>query len=133
MGSANISFASGPGSGAHLDVRLHETGLGNGLTLIVNAGSSRAYARFDLLFSLHRAFGQGPILGLDFDAIAHFVNYSIPGVPPFGATLDSGGAYRFDLPPGSTPAGIASDNVAVVEDLSNPALALVTRVLEFDT
>lgn len=136
MGLPNTQFADGPGDGAAPDVRLYETGEGDGMTLVVNAGMPLAGANYYLLFSLVRSDGAGPVAGLALDSLSNFATWTLSGIPPLRATLDSEGSCRFDIPRASLPPGLRTDNIVLIQgpvSLALPFGAIRTQVLEFDT
>lgn len=129
MGAANIGFDGEQGRGDSVDARLSTPGLGTGLTCIVNAGSQHSGARWGFLYTHGHTQANGPILGLDIDAVINYLDLDAVGFFP---QLDSSGSARIDLPFGSIPAGYDSDAVVIV---LTPAgqIALYTDVLRFDT
>jgi hypothetical protein len=132
MGAANGSStpAGPPGLGDILDVRLNETGAGQGFSAIINAGSSAANLTFNFLVSTTHSSGVGPFFGLGGDALSNlFLFYN---VPPWSGVLDANGSARIDLNPGSLPSGVDADFLFVLQD---PLGSVVRRtaILEFDT
>lgn len=129
MGSANLAFVGPPGHADTLDVRLHE-GQGDGLTAILNAGTSSAGHAYNILFSFGHLDGNGPFLGLGPDALSNWL--ALLSLPPFSGALDSRGSARFDFPAGSVPPGFQSDNLFIT---LAPGFVLSKRtlILEFDT
>jgi hypothetical protein len=133
MGSHNTGtnvFAGLPGLGDQLDVRVGGTSPPGGVATIVNAGAAMAGKHFNL-FSSYGAHhgGQGPILGLGFDALTNWVN--LQGLAPWHATLDARGSYRFDLPPG-TLGSFDADHIAFITDPVSGAILRWTKILEED-
>jgi hypothetical protein len=136
MGSNNTNLAvsqAGNGlSGAFqdLDVRLTE-GLftGNGNSVIINAGPTRAGATYSFFISLVDLQGEGPVFGLGADAILNYLTFSV--IPPFTGTLDAQGSARYDFPIGTLPSGIHGECIFVL--LQSGQLAARTLVVPFDT
>jgi hypothetical protein len=133
MGTSNTTgggLTAIPNGERGLDVRLNATGLGQGMTVILNAGHDRAGYSWTFGFDVGHYEGQGPLLGLGPNALTNYLITSV--TPPFFGTLDNWGSARFDFPPGSAPAGIQADTIFF---LFNPqgALILYTPILEFDT
>jgi hypothetical protein len=132
MGSANVSTTlAGPGGHDDVyDVRLNETGLGNGFQAIMNAGPDAAGQTFNFLVSLGHNVGTGPFFGLGGDALANLATFY--NVPPFSGVLDAQGSGRIDLDPGLIPPGIDADFI-FVRQLPSAAVAALTYVLAFDS
>lgn len=132
MGSANASpnWGGPPGHGHPLDVRLNETGLGNGLTVIINAGASHSGKRWSFLFSPGHLNGTGIFFGLGADALANWL--AISNVPPWSGFLDGRGSARLDVAPNTVPAGLQTDDIFIIQD-SGGGLDLRTLVIEWDT
>jgi Concanavalin A-like lectin/glucanases superfamily/Lamin Tail Domain len=132
MGSSNASSSqSGPaGHDDVLDVRLNETGLGQGLQAIINAGGAAAGDTYNFLISIGHAGGNGPFFGLGPDALANIPAFY--NIPPFAGVLDAQGSGRIDFDPGILPPGIDADFIFVLQQPGG-AVSAVTRVLEFDT
>jgi hypothetical protein len=111
------------------DVRLHDTALHGGLTLIINAGAEHAGEAWSFTFTVGHLGGQGPIFGLGPTAIQNWL--VLGATPPWFGTLDSRGSARLDVSPGSIPPGLAADTIF----LTQSATGIVTSwtfVLEFD-
>jgi hypothetical protein len=136
MGSSNTNLVlseAGHGlSGAFqdLDVRVTE-GLftGDGNSVIINAGPTRAGATYSFFISLANLQGTGPMLGLGPDAILNYLTFSV--IPPFTGTLDAQGSARYDFPIGTVPSGIHGECIFVL--LQSGQLAARTLVVPFDT
>jgi hypothetical protein len=127
MGAPNVGRDGVAGRGEGLDVRLHETDLAGGLTLIVNAGTSESGSRWGFLYSIGRTTGTGPILGLDFDAVVNY--FAIQGAL---SPLDQRGSTRIDVPAGTFPAGVQVDSVFLVLSPTG-VLSAYTDLIQFDT
>ncbi len=129
MGSANSNWAiSGSIGTAHgLDVRLHDGGT-DGVTMIINAGSSRAGYRWSFLFSAGHLQGQGPFFGLGASAIANYTALST--TPPWFGFLDSEGSARLDIP--IIGPGFKSDDIFILQSPGGD-VAAVSEIIEFDT
>jgi hypothetical protein len=130
MGSFNPMWAGNPGLGDVLDVRMNETGLGNGLAIVINAGSANAGRRHSFFLSAGHAVGQGPFFGLGADAMSNWL--TIVATPPFSGVLDAAGSARVDLPSGSLPAGMAFDCIFILQDAAG-LLRARTAIVEYDT
>lgn len=133
MGTPNTAGAgltAFPSGERGLDVRLNATGLGQGMTAILNAGMARAGYSWTLAFDVGHYEGQGPIFGLGPNAINNLILAST--TPPFFGTLDNWGSARFDFPAGSVPTGIMIDTIFL---LLNPQGILIhyTPILEYDS
>ncbi len=130
MGLANSDVPGAINYDAGMDVRLNGTGLGGGLTLIINAGIDHAGERWSFTFSGGHLQGTGPIVGLGPDALD---NYAILNTtPPWFGFLDERGMARLDVPPLSVPVGIDTDDIFILQDASM-AVTAVSFILEFDT
>jgi hypothetical protein len=130
MGSENTAWVGNAGLGDILDVRLHDTAAGQGLTLIQNAGPARAGHAYSFFFSLGHLQGQGAFFGLGPDAISNWL--LVLASPPFSGLLDARGSARFDIPSGSFGTGLDLDCIFILQDLSGQ-LAARTAIIEFDT
>jgi hypothetical protein len=132
MGSANLSTTlAGPGGhGNSFDVRLNETGLGQGFQAIMNAGPAGSSQTWNFFVSIGHSGGVGPFFGRGPDAIANFPLFY--NVPPFSGSLDAMGSARFELNPGTFVPGIDADFI-FIRQLPGGALAARTLVLAFDT
>ncbi len=123
-GSVGIGTAAGP-----FGVRVNDTAAGQGLTIIMNGGSTMAGQAWSFTFSGGHLGGTGPVFGLGLDAIDNYLTLST--TPPWFGILDVDGSARLDAPPGIAPAGIQVDAIFIV--LNGGAIAAQTAVLEFDT
>lgn len=132
MGSPNTGFAAPVGAPGPMDVRLNQTGLGQGLTMLLNAGPQFAFRNYQVFFSGVHSNGVGPFFGLGADAAA--IAEVVFGVSPFAGTLNSQGAARIlDVPPGAAAPGLGTDNVVFLFDPLTFQVIGQTQVLEFDT
>lgn len=129
MGSANGAGASN-GLGDALDVRLNETGRGDGLAIIINAGAAYSGHKWSFLLTAGHLGGQGPFFGLGAEALQNWLVFSVS--PPWFGFLDARGSARVDLAPGTLPAGVGLDTLFILQDPGG-ALSAQTRVLAFDT
>lgn len=123
MGSANSGFSGSPGFGDPLSVRLHDDGSG-AIVILINAEAAAAGFGYGLLFSAYRLDGQGPFLGLGWDALSNYI--LLAGVPPFFGTLDAQAAARIDFDAPLLPPGLSWDFIFFV---TTPAGALHARTL----
>lgn len=131
MGSINAGWVGELGMSARLDVRANETALGNGMAIILNAGSSHAGERYSFLFSLGHQYGAGPLWGLGFDALANWL--TTVSSPVFSGTLGPRGEGRIDLPSGSLPGGLGADAIFILQDPANGNLLSRSPIVMFDT
>jgi hypothetical protein len=131
MGAPNApsTWAGGPGHGHPYDVRLSE-GVGDGLTLIINAGSARAGDTWSFLISVAPTLGTGPFFGLGQDALFNWFNVST--VPPWFGQLDANGSARLDVPAGGVPSGIHTEDIFLLQAPSGPVV-FMTKVIPYDT
>src|SRR6185503_16296747 len=113
-----------------LDVRLNGTGLGQGFSAIINAGSSSSGLQYNFVISTTHANGTGIFLGLGADALANIPAFY--HVAPFWGHLSAEGAARIEFPSGSLPPGIDADFIFFLQDASDQLVSR-TLVLEFDT
>jgi hypothetical protein len=131
MGFANGTGITGlPNGETQLDVRLNATGVGGGLTMIMNVGPEHAGSLWTFAFTHGHLEGTGPILGLGPDALVNYVILSM--TPPFFGVLDSKGAARLDVPSGTLPPGVATDNIFLIQN-NTGAITRITAILEWDT
>lgn len=130
MGSYNAMWVGAPGLGDVLDVRIHETSAGEGLTIILNGGSAAAGFLYSYFFSLGHASGTGPFYGLGQDAITNWL--IVLATPPFSGVLDGRGSARVDLPSGALPPGVDVDCIFILQSAAG-ALQRRTAILEYDT
>jgi hypothetical protein len=129
MGTANtVNGTFYLSTGTDLDVVLDGNG-GGGLTVIINAGSEYAGARWSFLLSFGHLQGTGPIFGLGPEAYSNWL--MLNSTPPWFGFLDSRGTARLDIPGGTVPPGLATDDIFILQDAQG-SLALWTGVLEFD-
>jgi hypothetical protein len=130
MGGVNLDFAGTQGLDSLLDVRMHESPLGEDLRLILNAGSFSSGRLYSFFFSLGHQNGTGPFFGLGFDALFNW--QLVLSSPPFSGSLDAAGSARVDLSAGTLPVGFDLDAIFILQE---PTGAFVTRtaILEFDT
>ncbi|MEZ6195279.1 MAG: hypothetical protein R3F20_06090 [Planctomycetota bacterium] len=70
--------------------------------------------------------GTGPFLGLAADVTLFDQLFSPQGAEPFHVLAGPAGTYAFTLPPGSIPAGLSLDYLAIAWDVPN-ALVTMTR------
>lgn len=130
MGSVNSDFTGVPGLGSILDVRFHESPLGDDLRMILNAGASSAGRFYSFFLSAGHQNSAGPFFGLGLDAL---LNWQIVlASPPFSGNLDNRGSARVDLAPSTLPPNLDLDLMFILQE---PTGSLVSRtaILEFDT
>ncbi len=133
MGSSNSAIFQipwFPSTAPQLDVRLNSTRTGGGLTMIINGGSAHAGRMWTFAFSGGHLNGTGPILGLGPDAVNNWLVTSV--TPPWFGVLDADGSARLDVPGGSVPPGLQTDDIFLLQDAT---LNFVhwTKVLQFDS
>ncbi len=117
-----------------LDVRLNATPYGTGITAIINAGPEHAGEKWSFTFSYGHILGAGPILGLNSEAVNHWLTISM--TPPFTGVLDQFGCARLDFPTASLPPGVDTDDLFLTQaNDGNPLspIVLLSPILEFDT
>jgi hypothetical protein len=132
MGSVNASSTWGglAGLGHKLDVRLSDGAGTGGISIIINAGLAYANHKWSFFVSGGHLNGLGPFFGLGPEALANWMVLS--QAPPWFGFLDARGSARLDLPPGTLPPGIDTDDIFILQDPAG-GLVLRTAVLEFDT
>jgi hypothetical protein len=132
MGAVNApaTYASLPGHGHRLDVRLNAALRGRGLAVIINAGPNLAGYRWSFLFTDGHRNGQGIFFGLGPTALSNWLILS--QTPPWFGTLDARGSARLDIPGLTLPTGLLTDDIFILQSPSG-ALSLRTAVIEWDT
>jgi hypothetical protein len=132
MGMSNSAGAPFwfPDSDVELDVRLHSTVGGGGLTMIINGGPTNEGLKWSFLLSGGHLNGAGPLLGLGADAFANWLIFST--TPPWFGNLDSRGSARLDAPSGILPPGVAFDTIFLLQRPDGVATTL-TKVLQYDS
>ncbi len=130
MGAYVPAWVGSPGLGDVLDVRLNETGMGDGMTIIINAGAATSGFRYSFFFSLGHLEGTGPFFGLGPEALENWIG--VLASPPFTGTLDLRGSARVDLASGSLPPGIQFDCIFILQTPSG-AYDRRTAILEYDS
>jgi hypothetical protein len=130
MGLANSGASGLGGPSGLLDVRLDETGRGDGMAIVINAGAAASGGRYSFLFSLGHIQGNGRFFGLGDDALINWLMVLV--TPPLSGFLDAQGSARVDLPPLSLPPGLQADCIFVLEQPPG-WLAALTPIVEYDT
>lgn len=128
MGLPNVLLDGPAGRPSRLDVRLAPSYGDGSLSFIVDAGSARAGHDWGFMVSPGHLGGNGPILGLDFDAIDAWMAFDALG---FFVPLDADGTTRVDVPAGTLPAGMQLDAVVFLIDGAR-RLSDYSGVLRFD-
>jgi hypothetical protein len=137
MGSSNNAFPQPnwtPSNDVQMNVRLNATALGGGIAAIIYAGQDHAGEKWTFGFSYGHINGSGPIIGLGPEAVDNWLITSV--TLPFYGFLDSRGAARLDIAPGTLPPGIDTDDVFLLQVNDGTQFAPLTAntfVLEFDT
>ncbi len=134
MGASNTQATANPfwypSTLPQLDVRLNSTRAGGGLTMIINGGPEHAGKTWTFAFSGGHLDGTGPILGLGPDAVNNWLITSV--TPPWFGVLDADGSARLDVPGGSVPPGLQTDDIFLLQD-ANLNFVHWTKVLQFDS
>lgn len=131
LGSVNSGWIGQQGMSDRFDVRAHESALGDGMTIIFNAGSAQAGNKYSFMFSNGHAFGAGPLWGLGWDALTNWL--FIQSSPLFSGLLGARGEGRIDLPPGALPPGVTADVIFLLQDPGTGAVLMRTPIIMFDT